>query len=78
MELLPLAQFALNSAKNETIAVSSFFANYGFEPKAYQQSKKDNTNVQQSIILVNKLKKLQEQLSKDIEFSNLRIAKYNN
>ena len=33
-ELLPLAQFAYNSAKQESTNESPFYANYGFEPEA--------------------------------------------
>jgi len=76
VELLPLAQFAHNSAKNETTATSPFFANYGYEPTAYRQPRKDDVNAQESIVLASRLKDLQQQLSRDIEFSNNRTAKY--
>jgi hypothetical protein len=39
VKLLPMAQFAYNSAITETTKVSPFFANYGFEPDAYRQSR---------------------------------------
>lgn len=58
--------------------MSPFFANYSFELEAYRQPRKDDINAQQSVVLANKLRKLQEQLFKDIEFSNLRTAKYSN
>ena len=32
-ELLPLAEYAYNSAISETTKMSPFYANYGFEPK---------------------------------------------
>lgn len=78
VELLPIAQFALNSAKNETTSVSPFFANYGFEPEAYRQPRQDNISAQESMVLANRLKDLQQQLAADIEFSNSRTAKYSN
>ena len=32
-KLLPLAEYAYNSAISETTKMSSFYTNYGFEPK---------------------------------------------
>ncbi|KAL2010903.1 hypothetical protein VTN00DRAFT_3621 [Thermoascus crustaceus] len=45
VELLPMAQFAYNSAKNKTTQESLFYANYGFEPSAYQEPKPDKDPV---------------------------------
>lgn len=78
VEMLPLAQFAHNSAKNETTSVSPFFANYGFEPEAYRQPRKDNVSAQESIILAARLQDLQLHLSREIDFSRARTAKYSN
>ena len=36
VSLLPLAQFAYNSAPIETIKISPFYANYRFQPQAYR------------------------------------------
>ena len=33
VDWLPLAEFAFNNAPSETIGVSPFFANYGFNPR---------------------------------------------
>ncbi|CZS92347.1 related to TY3B TY3B protein [Rhynchosporium agropyri] len=78
VEMLPLAQFAHNSAKNETTSVSPFFANYGFEPEAYRQPRKDPVSAQESMVLAYKIQDLQKQLWKDIDFANAIIAKYSN
>jgi len=76
VELLPLAQFAHNSAKNGTTGISPFFANYGFEPEAYRQPRKDDIQAQQAILKVRELKDLHEQMARDITFNNERIAQY--
>ena len=73
-----MAQFAYNSAKSEPIGMSPFYANYGYEPEAYRQPRKDETMSEKAIVTVEKLKDLQQQLSKDIEFKNKRIAAYAN
>ncbi len=78
VEFLPLAQFAHNSAKNETTGMSPFFANYGYEPEAYRQPRRDNVQAHQATVLAEGLQQLQSQLAKDIEFSKLRTAKYSN
>ena len=76
--LLPLAQFAYNSAKQETTQVSPFFANYSFEPELYRQQLLDTVLAQKAHITVEQLKALHQQLSRDIAFIALRTAKYYN
>ena len=76
--MLPFAQFVYNSAKNEITLVSPFFANYSFKPEAYRQPRKDNASAQESIILAAKLQDLQTYLSREIDFSRARTAKYGN
>ena len=78
VELLPLAQFAYNSAKSETTQVSPFFANHGYEPEAYKQPRKDETRAQGAMVLANKLQEVHKQLATDIEFKNLKTAAYAN
>lgn len=78
VKLLPIAQFAYNSAKSEATQVSPFFANYGFEPKAYRQPRKDDTMAEQAIVTVDKLQHLHQQLAADIEFANIRMKMYAN
>jgi hypothetical protein len=72
MELLPIAQFAYNSTKNELIGVLLFFANHGYKPQVYKQLKKDKTIAEQTMIHNNKLKDLYRQLIVNIEFGNIR------
>ena len=45
VQLLPMAQFAYNSAIQETIGMSPFFANYGYNPEAYREPRpKESTS----------------------------------
>lgn len=78
VEMLPLAQFAYNSAKSEPIGMSPFYANYGYDPEAYKQPRKDATNAQLASLKTEQMKALHEQLNKDLEFNNLRTAVYAN
>lgn len=78
VELLPLAQFAYNSAKSEATGTSPFFANHGYQPEAYRQPRKDKIMAEQAMVLVEKLQGLHQQLSKDIEFNNSRTTMYAN
>jgi hypothetical protein len=76
--LLPLAQFAYNSAKSEPIGTSPFFANYGYDPEAYRQPRKDKEMAEQAMIMVQRLQRLHRQLAADIEFNNLRTTAHAN
>jgi hypothetical protein len=78
VELLPLAQFAYNSARSESTQTTPFFANYGYEPEAYRQPRKDDTKAEQATLLVEKLQGLHTHLATDIEFNNQRSAAYAN
>ena len=78
VKLLPMAQFAYNSAITETTKVSPFFANYGFEPEAYRQPKEFQALAQQAQMDVAQLKTLHEQLASDIKFLAHRSAIYYN
>src|SRR2546430_5251662 len=71
-----MAQFTYNSHKNETTGLSPFYANYGFEPEAYQEALPIKRWAQASKISVDKLKSIHEQLSKEIAFISMRTSKY--
>ena len=76
VELLPLAQFAYNSIKMEAIQESPFYANYRFEPTAYQEPISGKILAQKGILKVDQLKKLHWQLSLDIQFITYWAAMY--
>ena len=78
VELLPLAQFAYNSAKSEATQTSPFFANHGYQPEAYRQPRKDKIRAEQATVLVDKLQELHKQLATDIEFNNSKTTAYAN
>ena len=76
--LLPIAQFAYNSAEADSTRVSPFFANYGFNPTAYGSPLSQKANSDFAIVLVDRIKALHEELSLDIKFTSQRSAFYHN
>jgi len=78
VELLPLAQFAYNSAKTEATQESPFYANYGLEPTAYQEPIPGKILAQKGILKADQLKELHRQLSLDNQFIAYRAAMYYN
>ena len=73
VQLLPLAEFAYNSAKSEATGVSPFYANYGYQPEAYRQPRKDSTQAQSATVLVTELQQLHQQLAMDIRTRNEKV-----
>jgi len=78
VSLLPLAQFAYNSATNETTKYSPFYVNYGYKPQAYREPLADRTRAQTAITDATEIQDLWQQLSLDIQFFNHRMATYAN
>jgi len=68
VKLLPMAQFAYNSAVTETTKISPFYANYGYEPRAYGTPIEFPTFAQKAILDVNEFKTLHEEMADDIKF----------
>jgi hypothetical protein len=78
VQLLPLAEFAYNSSTSETIKVTPFFANYGYELEAYREpinSYEDNQNAR---VKIENIKDLHTRLSEDLAFIAERNAYYYN
>ena len=73
-----MSQFAYNSAIQSTIGMSPFYANYGYDPEAYREPRPKESLSQQAIWQAENLKSLHNWLSKEIEFLNIRVAKYYN
>jgi hypothetical protein len=78
VQILPVAQFAYNSAMSETTKTSPFFANYGYQPEAYRQPRQDEARAEQAMIAVEQIKAFHDQLTTDIQFLNERSAVYAN
>ena len=73
-----MTQLTVNSAVTEVTEVSSFFANYGFEPETLKEPRKFAEIVQKAIIQIEQLQLLHKELQKDIQFFNKRSALYVN
>jgi hypothetical protein len=78
VELLPLAQFAYNTAEAATTNMTPAYANFGFEPKAYNTQLPDLAKSDIAITKAEDLRNLHEQLSLDIKFIAQRTAYYYN
>ena len=59
---MPLTQFAYNSTNIKTIKVLLFYANYSFNPKAYQTSLPSKHLLAKAIVRANRLKALYNKL----------------
>ena len=75
--LLPLAQFAYNSARTETTKVSPFYANYGFQPEAYREPGVEASS-EQARLKAEQIPAMQGMLRKELEFVRERMTKYAN
>ena len=67
VQLLPTAQFAYNNAKNETMGVTPFYANYRYNPEVWREQKDTSTKSQQARIDVSELKKLHQDLVQTLQ-----------
>ena len=76
--LLPLAQFAYNNAMHATTKETPFFANYGLNPTLVGEPIGNQPLAESSRLLVSGVRQLHLQLSRDIEFLNLRMKRYYN
>jgi transposase InsO family protein len=74
--LLPMAQFAYNNAMHSTTKETPFFANYGLNPTIIGEPIGKQPLAESSRLLATGLKQLHLQLSRDIEFLNMRMKFY--
>ena len=72
VRLLPIAQHALNNARNDTTGETPFYANYGYHPFQGQLTGSETTPEAED------LKKIHQQLNQDIRFVQARTAQYFN
>jgi hypothetical protein len=76
--LLPMAQLAYNSAKQETTQTTPFFANYGLEPSLFHEPKTKEIYNPAAQERADTLKNIHNSIKSDIEFLNQRMAHYYN
>ena len=77
-ELLPMAQFAFNSAKSSTTGVSPFYANYGYEPTAYGESRETESLSESALVWAERLMNLHKHLREEISRKNEKSKSYAN
>jgi RNase H-like domain found in reverse transcriptase/Reverse transcriptase (RNA-dependent DNA polymerase)/Integrase zinc binding domain/Chromo (CHRromatin Organisation MOdifier) domain/Retroviral aspartyl protease len=78
VSLLPLAQFADNSAPTETTKISPFYANYGFQPEAYREPRTTTSISEKAQIKAQDLQKLHQLLQHELSFVQQRMTHYAN
>ena len=67
VQLLPMAQFTYNNARNETTGKTPFEANYGYHPEVWRDPRAHGSRSQRAILDIAELKKLHADLTKRIE-----------
>ncbi len=67
VQLLPIAQFTYNNARNETTGKTPFEANYGYHPEVWRDPRAHGSQSQKVMLDIAELKKLHTDLMKRIE-----------
>nr|AAG24792.1 pol protein [Colletotrichum gloeosporioides] len=75
--LLPIAQFAYNSAVGESTKESPFYLNYGFEPTAYGEPRAGPEAVK-AVASVKQIKDIQANARRELEFVRKRMTHFSN
>jgi hypothetical protein len=71
-----MAQFAYNNAVHSTTGETPFFANYGYNPILIREPRNKEAVSEEAEEVIDTINYIQTQLSRDIEFMNLRMAIY--
>ena len=77
VEKLPAAQLAYNTATNESTKITPAYANFGFTPDAYRQTRDTIINPK-AILTSDQLKNLHEEMKTELEFVRNRMTNYAN
>lgn len=77
VKLLPLAQFAYNSAPSESTRTSPFYANYGYQPTAYGEAR-ETIDSPRATKTAEQIKDLHDELRTDLEATRQRMTHYAN
>jgi len=67
VQLLPMAQFVYNSARNETTGKTPFIANYGYHPEVWRDPQAHGSKSQKVILDIADMRKLHANLMKKIQ-----------
>jgi transposase InsO family protein len=78
VEKLPIAQFAYNTAHNESTKLTPAYANFGFTPDAYHDKRDPKTINPAAILKADDLKNLHEEMKKELEHVRQRMKRYYN
>jgi hypothetical protein len=78
VELLPIAQYAYNSATSEPTGVTPFEALFGRTPTIYHEPLPDEKPAANAQRWTQEAKDIQEQLGWDLKFQQIQMAKYYN
>lgn len=78
VDLLPTAEFALNSSQSASTGISPFYANYGFHPRADPLPQRVPGNVQAVDELIDHLEEIRRTLRLELEKAQADQARYAN
>ena len=78
VDLLPLAQFAYNSATTSTTKQSPFYTLYGYHPTAYHETIQDNTPAEKAEEKATRIRQIQKDIQQELSFVTERMTKYAN
>ncbi|KAH0607133.1 uncharacterized protein H6S33_003121 [Morchella sextelata] len=77
-ELLPLAEYAYNSAVSESTKVSAFYANYGYEPRTNWPAPKEGVqwNNPASEVMISQWESIWQAMNASLGKARLRMARW--
>ncbi|KID83641.1 pol polyprotein [Metarhizium guizhouense ARSEF 977] len=74
---LPTAQLAYNSSISESTKQTPAYANYGFNPEVFRVQR-EGPQAERAMLQADELKKLHEEMRRELEFVRNRMAQYHN